>query len=212
MRTRQRAFTITELIVVIAVLALLAGLLAPGLVAARTLARRTECQSHLRQMTVAAANYAATYDRYPVAIRYEVEDGRFLQIAWDWVTTFDGTLVSPGPLWMFTNNPLSVQRCPSYDGPANFSGAIRDPRLGGGPPRRPAARMPPEHDLRDVRLRRMGGRCEQVHAGTARPRVAVAGNHLRRRTGVPARRLDGCRVRGRPRRRRGTPVRRPTRH
>ena len=122
MHRRRPGFTITELIVVVAILALLAALLAPGLGAVRTLARRTECQAHLRQMTVAAANYAVNYDRYPVAIRYEMQEGRFVQIAWDWVTTFDGTLVSPGPLWMFTNNPLDVQRCPSYDGPANFAG------------------------------------------------------------------------------------------
>lgn len=47
---RPEGFTLVELLVVISVIALLIALLMPALSAARDLARRTQCGSHLRQL------------------------------------------------------------------------------------------------------------------------------------------------------------------
>ncbi len=118
-------FTVIELIVVIAVTTLLLALLVPSLASVRAAGRSAACMSNLRQMSIAAQRYALEYKYFPPAIRYE-NDGDFLNVAWDWVTTFDNRLVSPGPLWEFTDDPGRVQQCPDYGGGTNFA----DPHTG----------------------------------------------------------------------------------
>ncbi len=49
---RDRAFTLTELLVVMAVLAILAGLIMPALMSAMEAARRTKCASRLHQVGI----------------------------------------------------------------------------------------------------------------------------------------------------------------
>ncbi len=95
-RAFHRAFTLTELIVVIATLALLLGVLLPALARTRVAGRTTLCTSNLRQMGLAAQRYALDYQFFPPALRYENE-GVPATIAWDWVTSGDQVL-SPGPL------------------------------------------------------------------------------------------------------------------
>jgi prepilin-type processing-associated H-X9-DG protein len=117
---RNRAFSIVELVVVIAMTAALIGLLAPALSRAASGSRSGRCQSNLRQMAVAAHNYAAIYDVYPAAIRYEQVNGVLHNIAWDWVTTFSHHVVGPGALWSFTGNPNEVHQCPEFHGVSTF--------------------------------------------------------------------------------------------
>ena len=74
---RRRGFTIVELLVVIGVVALLLGLLAPALSGVRASGRDTQCRSNLRQMAVAAQAYASIHDTWPAAFRHETVDGQF---------------------------------------------------------------------------------------------------------------------------------------
>lgn len=61
-----RGFTLIELLVVIAIIAILAAILFPVFVRARENARRSACQSNLKQMGLASLQYVQDYDeRYP---------------------------------------------------------------------------------------------------------------------------------------------------
>jgi len=68
--SRRAAFTLVELLVVVAVVALLLGILLPALGQARELARRSVCLSNLRQVHVAYFAYAdLNEDRAPIGYR-----------------------------------------------------------------------------------------------------------------------------------------------
>ena len=62
---RGRAFTLVELIVVIAIIGLLIALLLPAVQAAREAARRAECSNHLKQLTLALHNHHDIHKTFP---------------------------------------------------------------------------------------------------------------------------------------------------
>lgn len=58
----ERAFTLTELVVVLATIVILGGLLLPALAATHDRSNRAVCQDHLRQIGVAITQYAGEND------------------------------------------------------------------------------------------------------------------------------------------------------
>jgi prepilin-type N-terminal cleavage/methylation domain-containing protein/prepilin-type processing-associated H-X9-DG protein len=104
-RTRRRAFTLVELLVVVGIIAVLIALLMPTLNRARESARRIQCLSNLRQLGTAVMMYTQEFK------------GRFPG-AWDWhprPTGPGGTF--EGPLLKYHNNggvPV-LYTCPSDD-------------------------------------------------------------------------------------------------
>jgi len=62
----RRAFSLTELLVVVAIIAMLAALLAVGLAKSRDSARDAACRSNLRQIGLGLVVYGDTYKQFPV--------------------------------------------------------------------------------------------------------------------------------------------------
>lgn len=64
---KRRGFTMVEMLIVVAILALLAALLLPAIARARQGAYRATCQSNLRQLGLAFHQYTQDYDEtYPI--------------------------------------------------------------------------------------------------------------------------------------------------
>ena len=68
---KHKAFTLIELLIVIAIIAILAAILFPVFARARENARRSSCLSNLRQIGLGIMQYVQDYDEtYPAASRY----------------------------------------------------------------------------------------------------------------------------------------------
>jgi prepilin-type processing-associated H-X9-DG protein/prepilin-type N-terminal cleavage/methylation domain-containing protein len=81
---RSGAFSLVELLVVIAVIAILLGILLPILAKAREAANRTVCMANLRGMVQAAHLHAADHKGYmPIAGIIDVRQGDALRVAGD---------------------------------------------------------------------------------------------------------------------------------
>lgn len=65
---RRRAFTLVELLIVIAIIAILAALIFPAFNSARESARRTSCTSNLHQIGLAVALYRSDEREFPASL------------------------------------------------------------------------------------------------------------------------------------------------
>ncbi len=109
--TIKKGFTLIELLVVIAIIAILAAILFPVFGRARENARRSSCQSNVKQIGLGFKQYIQDYDeKYPVAI-----------VQSDANATFD-----PGDSgWAAAMQPYmkstQIFQCPSETNPPNAS-------------------------------------------------------------------------------------------
>ncbi len=96
----QRGFTIIELLVVMAVIGVLAGLLFPAVQSIRETARQTECLNNLRQLGIANSSYLASRKHYP--------DGL-------WLSPFDATEPAAPYLLRFYGFNVFQRLLPYYE-------------------------------------------------------------------------------------------------
>lgn len=78
----RKAFTLVELLVVIAIIGVLIGLLLPAVQTARESARRSACQNNLKQIGLAILNHESTKKAYPAGYSYFGSNER----CWGWAT------------------------------------------------------------------------------------------------------------------------------
>jgi len=118
--SKAKAFTLVELLVVVAIIALLISALVPSLSAAKDYARTVYCLNNLRQMAVAAQSYTlANEGSYPYHLYRDTKAG--VLYGWDFtIRRVDGRPVhEPGLIWQ-GQALLKIQQCPSFAGSDNW--------------------------------------------------------------------------------------------
>ena len=99
-RLVHSGFTLVELLVVMAVIAILAALLLPALAKGKSAAQSAACKSNLRQLGTALNMYVADYDKYPGnAVMYS--GGEFSAIwatGMNWLNPYIGGKYDPSAI------------------------------------------------------------------------------------------------------------------
>src|SRR5262245_43301367 len=133
MARARHAFTLIELLVVIAIIAVLIGLLLPAVQKVREAAARTKCQNNLKQIGLAAHNYASNYGRFPAGYTSGAvtDNAEGTGPGWGWAAHLLPYL-EQDPLWRQINFKLNIAdpanatsritvlpifRCPSDNAP-----------------------------------------------------------------------------------------------
>ena len=110
----RRAFTLVEVLVVIAIIGILADLLLPAIQSSREAARRTGCTNNLKQVGLAVLNFEGSHKAFPAG----------------YVSQFDSNGNDTGPGWGWASMILPQMEETAIHNVINFDLPIEHPNNG----------------------------------------------------------------------------------
>ena len=116
-----RGFTLLELLVVIGIILVLAGISVPLVNASIDSAKDTKCKNNLKMIAQAALLYAAEHDHQWIQA-YSFTN--FATVSWDNTSIWATGKITPSVLWTYTNRGgeskgVKMQQCPCFEGASN---------------------------------------------------------------------------------------------
>jgi len=137
-RPTRHGFTLVELIIVVAMIGVLAGLLAPGLAKALEIADQTTCASNLRQLGVAMSVYLKDNDglffpiREPNDPETPEEESKLWYFGYEtgtgWPQTAEGKRVldkTRAKLYPYTDAYAGIEICPAFYHSGSYKAKFR---------------------------------------------------------------------------------------
>jgi prepilin-type N-terminal cleavage/methylation domain-containing protein/prepilin-type processing-associated H-X9-DG protein len=111
-RNLRKAFTLTELLVVITIIGILVGLIMPAVVSARKSAQRLDCANRLRELTMATVRYESSKQQYPGYIQALYKTGTIYSTTPNHIVVPWSVMILPelnrNDLWMDFRTPAAT--------------------------------------------------------------------------------------------------------
>ena len=124
----QRGFTLLEMMIVVSIIAILAGILIPNFTHARAQAQTAACEANLREIATAFELYFADNQVYPAGSNTKIVANTIASGGVDYLNTVpqDPSALTPGANYTFTssatsNPPSYVITCPGSHEPQTLS-------------------------------------------------------------------------------------------